>query len=76
MHRARRIALITASVPLLTKRIRSMKRMRSMTKEASAFSSSVGAPNVLPFVAVRVISFHHRWMRVTEDQGPSCGTGR
>jgi hypothetical protein len=49
--RARRIADIVASVPDDTNRTRSHEGTRPMTRRASSFSSSVGAPKVTPFAA-------------------------
>ena len=51
--RARRIALIVASVPELTKRTSSIEGMSSMTRRASRVSSSVGAPKLKPSAATR-----------------------
>jgi hypothetical protein len=46
--RARRIALIVASVPEETKRTISMDGTASITRSASSASASVGAPNEVP----------------------------
>jgi hypothetical protein len=49
--RARRSADIVASVPEETNRIFSHAGTRASTRRASSVSSSVGAPNVVPFPA-------------------------
>ena len=52
MHpRARRIALIAASVPLDTSRTISTEGIAATIRSASSTSSSVGAPNVVPRAA-------------------------
>ena len=47
---AARIALMTASVPELTKRLTSMDGMSSLINSAKITSFSVGAPKVNPFL--------------------------
>ena len=49
--RARRIALIAASVPLETSRTISTDGIAAVIRSASSTSPSVGAPNVVPRAA-------------------------
>ena len=46
--RARRIALMAASVPLETSRTISIEGIAAVMRSASSTSASVGAPNVVP----------------------------
>ena len=50
--RASRMALMVASVPEFTKRMRSTGATRSMISRASSVSAGVGAPNDRPLTAV------------------------
>ncbi len=65
--RARRIALMVASVPELTKRTSSMDGMSSMTRRASRVSNSVGAPKLKPSAATSLHGFDHPRVRVAQD---------
>ena len=64
--RARRMALIVASVPELTSRTFSIDGTASMTRSASSLSASVGAPKLVPF-RTRLPSARHLRMGVAED---------
>ena len=71
--RARRIALIVASVPLETKRTISTDGTASTTSSASSVSSSLGAPKLDPFCSACDRRFHHRgwqWPRIIGPQEP------
>jgi hypothetical protein len=56
--RATRIALIVASVPELTNRIRSIDGINMATRWASRVSSSVGAPKLVPRAATVASAFN------------------
>ena len=66
--RARRIALITASVPELTRRTCSSEGSAEVSSSAISSSSAVGAPKVRPRAAVAVHRGEHAGIRVPEDE--------
>ncbi len=72
--RARRIALMVASVPELTMRTSSMDGTSSMILRATTVSISVGAPNDRPCSAVCCtarITAGSAWPRIIGPQEPT-----
>ena len=71
--RATRMALMVASVPLLTRRTRSMLGTAAMMSSAKWDSISVGAPNEVPREAawqIASITWGWAWPRIIGPQEP------
>jgi hypothetical protein len=72
--RAKRMALMVASVPEFTKRTSSMDGMSRVTRRASAVSTSVGAPKERPSAATActaAITWGCAWPTIIGPQEPT-----
>ena len=68
--RARRMALIVASVPELTSRTFSIEGTASMINSASSLSASVGAPKLVPRTAASLHRRDHLRMGMPQNHRP------
>ena len=71
--RARRMALIVASVPELTSRTFSIDGMASTISSASSFSATVGAPKLVPrcrAASMAATTAGWPWPRIIGPQEP------